>query len=58
MYFKRVYKPFIHCTFITVFTVGVNLLFSCVELGAPIKFITAESAGLIFDMVFRLNQVV
>ena len=57
MYFKRVYKPFIHCTFITVFTVGVKLLFSCTELGAPIKFITAESAGLIFNMVFRLHQV-
>ena len=57
MQLKRVYQPFIHCTLITVFTVGVNLLFSCAEVGAPIQLITAKSAGLIFDMVFQLHQV-
>ena len=52
MQLKRVYEPFIHCTFKTVFTVGVNLLFSCVELGAPMQFITAKSAGLVFEIEF------
>ena len=55
--FHSIFTGFIHCTFITAFTVGVNLSFSCAELGALIQFITAESAGLIFDMAFRLHQV-